>query len=527
MRGAVNRGVVSITFVHVVAMAAVILSAFITFVALEWRGAPRSLPFVYLSLCISLYVLGDFFEVVSQTANAAFNAVLLQYVGLSFVAPLVFLFVWSYCGHRLTTALKVLVPLPGFAALALVATSPYHRLYYKSTELLVTPLGSQLRVQPGPLYYAFYVYVFGLLFFSIGCLLHFAKQNRRARKVALVNSFGVLLPAASGLSYMLKLLPYRVDTTPWVLTITLLILGFSIFRLNLLEILPVAREKVLNRLSDAYILLDDSQNYLDSNEAAKKLFPALRNALMNTPLSEKGGIREHPIGQALSGEEFAVQTAGETHYYRVSRTRLYPKRGRALTSVMLYDVTENKRLMENLNRLATYDSLTQVYNRGTFFKLAYQQYKEAAFKGLGAAVLMLDIDHFKRVNDQYGHRCGDEVLIIVARRLNGRFRQGDVLGRYGGEEFCVFLPDVAPQNVPAVAEGARAIIAGELFECSGGLVLPVTVSVGAAAYNPEKYSSLEAMLSAADNALYRAKQNGRNRVEVWDEPVAFDSCRIY
>jgi diguanylate cyclase (GGDEF)-like protein len=117
---------------------------------------------------------------------------------------------------------------------------------------------------------------------------------------------------------------------------------------------------------------------------------------------------------------------------------------------------------------------------------------------------MIDIDHFKRVNDTFGHPRGDAVLVETARRMSARARAADVVGRLGGEELAVLLPSTDLDGAVAFAEGLRSAIADEPYEELG----PLTISAGVAAFDGDA----ERMMAEADAALYRAKQGGRNRV---------------
>jgi diguanylate cyclase (GGDEF)-like protein len=123
---------------------------------------------------------------------------------------------------------------------------------------------------------------------------------------------------------------------------------------------------------------------------------------------------------------------------------------------------------------------------------------------------MLDIDHFKRVNDTHGHHVGDQVIQAVAARLAGCNRTTDVLGRYGGEEFALILPNTSSEGAAVLTERLRAAIADRPIDTDAG-PLTVTVSIGVAQYTAE-HTDVETLLSAADTALYQAKRAGRNRV---------------
>jgi diguanylate cyclase (GGDEF)-like protein len=168
------------------------------------------------------------------------------------------------------------------------------------------------------------------------------------------------------------------------------------------------------------------------------------------------------------------------------------------------------RLKERHKRLAARDGLTQLYNRRAFDERLAKARAREERQGGRFAVLLLDIDHFKRLNDTFGHPAGDAALKHTARVLEGHLRQGDEAARYGGEEFAVILPGADAAGAAPLAERVRAAIEGSqlVFE---GARLAVTVSVGVAAW-PEDGRETEALLAAADRALYSAKQDGRNRV---------------
>ncbi|OJF12308.1 diguanylate cyclase [Couchioplanes caeruleus] len=170
---------------------------------------------------------------------------------------------------------------------------------------------------------------------------------------------------------------------------------------------------------------------------------------------------------------------------------------------------DNAHLFSRVQELATTDGLTGVANRRHFHDLAETLVNAARRGKRQLAAIMLDIDHFKKVNDTYGHGAGDDVIREVARRLGLSVRQCDVLGRYGGEEFAVVLPDYQGAE-EAVAERMRAMVAGEPITTRVGPV-PVTISLGMARLDPTD-DGLDTLLARADHALYRAKEAGRNRI---------------
>jgi len=171
---------------------------------------------------------------------------------------------------------------------------------------------------------------------------------------------------------------------------------------------------------------------------------------------------------------------------------------------------EQQRIVEALHYQATHDGLTGIWNRAAIFDLLRREFEIAARSIHTTGIMMLDVDHFKKVNDQYGHRAGDAVLREVPRRIQQVVRSYDLVGRYGGEEFLVVLPECSPNEVEVCAERIRLAIAGEQVPV-GDSAISITVSIGTAILEPASNSEIGA-LTAADTALYNAKAKGRNRV---------------
>ncbi|GAB4343267.1 MAG: PleD family two-component system response regulator [Desulfobulbaceae bacterium] len=167
-----------------------------------------------------------------------------------------------------------------------------------------------------------------------------------------------------------------------------------------------------------------------------------------------------------------------------------------------------------LERLSSLDGLTGVPNRRRFDEALKQEWQRAVRHSTALSLIMLDIDFFKLYNDTYGHQGGDDCLKKVARALEGAAkRETDVVARYGGEEFAVILPETGSKGAMEVAEALRIAVERENIPHESSKVSDhVTISVGVATWLPEKGSNPELLLAAADEALYRSKENGRNRV---------------
>jgi diguanylate cyclase (GGDEF)-like protein len=173
--------------------------------------------------------------------------------------------------------------------------------------------------------------------------------------------------------------------------------------------------------------------------------------------------------------------------------------------------------LEEVERLAITDSLTGLYNHRHLFELEDREFQRARRYRLPLSVIMLDIDEFKQVNDTYGHAIGDQALKGVAECCRKELRGVDVIGRYGGDEFVAMLPETGLSAACQVAERLRKSIAEMVLDTKGGRVT-VTVSLGIAALDDEHLTP-ETLLDHADQALYVAKENGRNRV--WSQFGAY------
>ena len=168
------------------------------------------------------------------------------------------------------------------------------------------------------------------------------------------------------------------------------------------------------------------------------------------------------------------------------------------------------RYHEEVYQLATHDALTELYNRRHFTELAEKELSRALRHERPLVLAILDLDHFKPINDRYGHIAGDAVLRQFSEILRAHVRADDIAARIGGEEFAVLLPETGPEEGLRFAERLRAAVADAAFS-PGGESRRITVSIGLAATGPERYTR-SVLMREADAALYRAKDGGRNRV---------------
>ncbi|QTF91005.1 diguanylate cyclase [Halomonas sp. BM-2019] len=213
------------------------------------------------------------------------------------------------------------------------------------------------------------------------------------------------------------------------------------------------------------------------------------------------------------GEIWNRNRHGEIYPLWQSITAVHDDQGRLRHFVSVFhNISERKHMEQELERQASRDHLTGAYNRRAFDGALRQAMQQAERDAEPLALLLLDIDHFKAVNDRHGHDTGDEVLRRVAERLAGSLRSTDLLARWGGEEFAILLPGTPLRGAATFAERLRSRIAESRL-----LGLSITVSIGLTEYRPGDAAAV--LLGRVDSALYRAKRGGRNGVVIAGEPA--------
>jgi two-component system, cell cycle response regulator len=168
---------------------------------------------------------------------------------------------------------------------------------------------------------------------------------------------------------------------------------------------------------------------------------------------------------------------------------------------------------------ATHDPLTGLWNRRAILEILQRELDRSRREAAPLGLIMLDLDHFKEINDSYGHQTGDEVLREVGRIMASSLRSYDSAGRYGGEEFLMVLPGCGVEDSRVIAERLRLSSSDNPIEIPGSALM-VTISLGVATTEGSKEWDTGSLIKAADEALYRAKSSGRNRVEVWEGKIS-------
>jgi diguanylate cyclase (GGDEF)-like protein/PAS domain S-box-containing protein len=289
-------------------------------------------------------------------------------------------------------------------------------------------------------------------------------------------------------------------------------------------------DAVMNTLAEGVMVSDARQRIIYANPAAERLLQGQQATLAGHRLTE---LPLDPcVIEAVQTTLRVTREAAQVQ--RLETALLPPGKGpplpvqvsitalttlqQTLAVVVFEDISERKRLEHALREQAIRDPLTGLYNRREMQQRLEQELARARRNGEPLVVAMLDIDHFKVINDSYGHQAGDAVLQELARRFSQHVRKTDIVARYGGEEFLLILPQTGLAEARVLVERLRRTIAGRPFVTPAGAI-PVTISIGLAEY-PTQATVRDGLIAAADRALYAAKQQGRNRVLGADETHA-------
>ncbi len=248
-----------------------------------------------------------------------------------------------------------------------------------------------------------------------------------------------------------------------------------------------------------------AQKVIETNQG-KNIMDAIRRVFAKMETYENSNLNE-------------VKAASEARVYNViiAFTGLFALIFTLFVLVYIFvrrDIAERNRLAAELQMIATTDELTGVFNRREANRLLKQEMSRSRRFHNPTAIMLLDIDHFKSVNDTYGHQTGDEVLKWFAEKISADVRKVDLTTRFGGEEFMVILPETNEKGALVIAERIRRLIAEQPFADNSknekNLKIPITVSIGVAEMKADDSES--DLIKSADDSLYRAKTIGRNRV---------------
>jgi len=455
-----------------------------------------------MNLAILIYVIGSVFEAVEPHGIVYHQVTRIQYLGVVFISPMVLLFIMDFCELKINL-LRHVVPILVFpASVALL-------MYVNPAFMIPVIEGADSIFR-----YIYFVYTYAVMLLAVFlAAFTYAKRDDIFRRQIIFIIFAILVPMLGNILTVFTDV-FAVDITVLCASVSGVLMGYSLLFGGLFQIAPIAREEIVEKMRDGFILVDISGNYIDANTAAKNLFPPLRTASIGRPLNKVEGIPWSEDG--WDEQTLSLETETGERHYRTSMDVVRHEGVVICQCITVYDITPVQELLNETIKLAEYDSLTGLMNRRAFLQKAKEKCMEIDRIGGEALVLMLDLDLFKQVNDTYGHSAGDEVLRAVSRTMVSRFRKTDLVARYGGEEFCAFLPATNEPSELKIAEECRKAIEQMEIEFEGQ-TLRLTTSIGIAKYEAGCNESIETVITYADHALYEAKASGRNRCVIYDK----------
>ena len=469
---------------------------------------------VFIGLLVAGFMLsfGYLLELNAYSTGEAFLAKRIMYIGAVLSPPLLLIFLADYCEIKINRKLIALILAAGLAFVTVVWTTALHKLYYVSFELDTSTAVRFLSRKTGPLNMFGHAYIFSSLFFGIVILIYkYIKLDAKNRPMLTLLMAGTFCCLVSNILYLVKPFGLVINYGPLASGLYSGLFCISIIKYNMFDIIPIASEMALSSMRDAFFLIDINGDLLSANESAKNLFPSARKMNKYSPITQ---IDNWPAElSSISKKEYngSVKfTMSGENYYNASINPIFVNNDKYLgCMIIIQNITESVLFTRRLEEIAYKDALTGILSRRQFMTLAETQFKRTRRLNEDAYIIIFDIDHFKIVNDTYGHLIGDKVLQGVVKRVNETIRPYDLFGRYGGEEFILFAFEINETDIFKFAERIRLAICGSpmVFEDKQ---LTVSASFGVAP--TISANSLEGIIKLGDEALYKAKDEGRNKV---------------
>lgn len=406
----------------------------------------------------------------------------------------------------LNTPIRIVMGSWVVAILLIVLTNSLHLEFWKSFS--IAPGFIEAKTVHGSLFklYTYPLYVI-MVVSSVLYLDFYRRAPGHFHQRAVLFVLAALIPVAADLFQQagMKILPL-VDQVTLSLLVSSVLFGIAIFRYQALEILPIARDLVVQNIHAGIVVIDVNERVLEINPFARELtnHPYPLNSLVGDVYPSLDGVN---LEDGSEQEIKIVTSEGERFFLlKVSAVKEEAIIGFVLVSL---DVTDRKNAQLELERQAATDPLTGARNRRAFFDMADLERSRAKRQKEEVAILMIDIDFFKKINDSEGHYAGDLVLVELVARATQSLRDTDIFARYGGEEFICLLSGDST-GILQSAERLREEFDGRPIEIDEGEI-SITISIGVA-FATNLDQPLLDVIALADAALYQAKEAGRNQV---------------
>ena len=472
-------------------------------------------------LAVTGWLIFNSLELVAPTQQTAIISAKFTYLFVA-ISPVFWVgFALHYTGkHRWLSfprfAFFWFIPLLTFI---LVQTNETHRLVWATSKLVsVNPHLHIFRVSYGSWFWVHAAYSYLMVFTGaliIGIQYFRADTLYRAQSRWLI--LGAITPLIFNFVYIFRLIPtLKKDFSPLAFAFAGIAFAIGIFRYRLFEIMPIARNTVVENMQEGMIVLSNKGQIIDINPAASLLLLCSDQEIIGT-LLEKAIPEAAPLfpkdNQQSRIREFSLNRDQKKRNFEGKLSPLFDQKGKLIGHLLiLQDITERKKLHQKVEKLAATDALTNLHNRRYFLELAQKELARARRYLHPITLMIIDIDYFKSINDTHGHLAGDQVLIQFSRFLKETLRTADIIGRYGGDEFVVVLPETSQETAKITA-----IRLCQLFKntkpCIKESKIQLTLSIGISSEIDIKNSTdIYSLLDRADRALYLAKTRGRDQV---------------
>lgn len=469
--------------------------------------------FFGIVVSVFIYTLFYSFELIScnLTYMKYFQAV--KYMGILFIPAFWIIMTLEYTNRR-RYIIKEFYIGNFFIPVCLTIlnfTNDFHHFFYKNYSYNIVNFLSIPYVQPGIGYKTSIIYIsICILIVSALQVEHFIKSrtiNKKSSSAILLTS---LIPWFGYGTYMFGIMHTKIDTVPIIMEVVCLIYAYALLKPDDNETLITAKHVAFDNIKEAIIILSMDNKIVNVNRRAAELFDKKSDSIIGEDICEIFKNHKSFITHINDNKEktFDFEIKEEACCFKCN-INIINKRKNKFKIVILSDNTEQNLLIRRLSYYATTDSLTGVYNRNYFFKVASAKIRDSIKNCKGVSLLMIDLDKFKVINDTYGHAVGDIVIKKVIEVCRKVLKENYCIGRYGGEEFAILLNNVDSKKALEIGEEIRSKIEKALI-LEDGKYIKITVSIGI--FSSLKEESLENMLKFADEALYKAKNSGRNRV---------------
>ncbi|HYE81125.1 MAG TPA: diguanylate cyclase [Clostridia bacterium] len=495
------------------------ISFFLLFLySLSKQRNSLSAPFSIMCLAIAVYITGYGFELQADNVEQIKFFLKMEYFGAPFMSA--FWMIFSYKFHfkkKASLNITILIMVLPLVTLFLSVTNEFHHLIYTDVSAFEIDGYLVAKLSRGPWYFVNIVYAYSVQLF--GATAFFSAWRKTGYKTGTQPYWmflGSIWPGLVNILYIAGLSPLGLDLTPFGLSLSAIFFYIALFHYDFLELKEIVKDVAFLEINEGIIVIDDKNRLIDFNKAGKKIFDWLDLKHIGIEFST---FKEGKAILAQKSDLFEMKLSNKTShkYFEFRKTALNENNKTVGYVYFIQDVSKQKEMIQVLNDMADYDSLTQIYNRRRLMEEAEKELLKSGRNSHFISILMIDIDHFKMINDRYGHLAGDKVLKTLAKVCKARIRRTDIIGRFGGEEFLIILPEANRDIAFKVATSIKESIANMKIPFQAEIIR-TTISIGIeTAIIAEKNHSVDKLINNADMALYMAKNNGRNRVISYDE----------